>query len=319
MILTTFPNDIRNYLTDAMVELAIDSESISFWEVSDYGIFVLLTERFYKTLHYRKAEPLEFITRRANGILPHKNSYADSRTFTSLIIDHFHKHELNPHIIDIGGYIGRFSLESALLCQERGKHIPIYCLEPGLTGNIINANFAANGVSQLVSLRNEAASDEDGTAVYKYAPDVLISGRICSFPSASKHRTVKTIRLDTLINEIGCTEAAIIKIDTEGHEPNVMAGLGDIVNTLPAIYIIEFWPDTLKETVNNVPYDEFIEDNFIVLNIRSSLYPSYYRKINNIRQFASDFNEEEGNIDLLFISRTVPDAHKLELALMGLA
>lgn len=282
MIIDILPDEVRNYLTDAMKELGIGEEAISFWEVSDYGIFVLLTGSFYKTLNYRKAEPTDFMTRRLSGDLPYKSSYADSRSYSNLIIEHFLGHGLNPHIIDVGGYIGRFSLESALLVQERGDRIPIHCLEPGLTGNVINANFATNGVSQLVSLRSEAASDKNGTAEYKYAPDVLISGRICSFPSATKRRSVKTIRLDTLISEIGCTKAAIIKIDTEGHEPNVMAGLGTLTNTLPNVCVVEFWPDTLKESVNDVSYADFkvaswsVSDSIENTNYSVPVYHMHY-------------------------------------------
>jgi FkbM family methyltransferase len=278
-----------------------------------------MTESFYQTLNYRKADPIDFLPRRLVGRLPHKGSYPDSRSYTAPIIHHFMSHGLHPYILDVGGYIGRFSLESALLVQERGYHIPIHCFEPGLTGNIIKANLMANGVRQLVSLRAEAASDKNGTADYKYLPNVLISGRICPFAGATNNRTVKTTRLDTAIPEIGCAEAAIIKIDTEGHEPSVMAGLGALAYSLPNVCIVEFWPDTLKETVNGQPYADYIEQNFTVLDIKSSLYPRHYNLVPDIRQFAREFKAEEGNVDLLFVSRAVPEADKLVATLRSLA
>lgn len=310
---------INDYLSKAKSELEITDEEIGFWEVSDYGIYVLLTERFYKTLNFRRADPMEFLVKLKNCDLPHANSYSDSRSYMKLIIDHLSKYNLNPNIFDVGGYIGRFSLEAALLNQERGDNIPIHCLEPGLTSNVIKANFELNNVSQHITVREAAASDIDGAADYKYAPDVLISGRICSFPSATKHTTVKTVRLDTLIKDIGNVEAAIIKIDTEGHEPNVMAGLGSLVKELPNVCIVEFWPATLKESVNNISYADYIEENYLVLNIRSSLYPKYYTLIEDIRKFGADFNVKDGNIDLLFVSRSVPNCQDLISKLITLA
>jgi hypothetical protein len=54
-----------------------------------------------------------------------------------------------------------------------------------------------------------------------------------------------------------------------------------------------------------VPYADCIEKNFVVINIRSSLYPKYYEPITDIRKFASDFRFEDGNVDLLFVSKRV--------------
>lgn len=318
MHIDTLPIEIRNHLTLALDELGISEDLLGFWEVSDYGLFVLMTESFYQTLDFRKADPMDFLPRRLTGNLPYKGCYRDSRSYTAPIIRHFQSHGLNPHILDVGGYIGRFSLESALLVQEGGYHIPIHCFEPGLTGSVIKANLAANGIGQFVSLRAEAASDTNGTAEYKYLPNILISGRIGQFTGATKTRAVKTTRLDTVLSEIGCTEAAIIKIDTEGHEPGVMAGLGAQAHSLPSVCIVEFWPDTLKETVNGLPYADYIEQNFTVLDIKSSLYPRHYTPVPDIRQFARDFKAEECNVDLLFVSRAVPDADALVAVLRSL-
>jgi len=319
MLINDLPHNIRNNLEDALQLLEMTDEDLNFWEVSDYGIFVLMSEAFYKTLNFRKANPLDFIKRRDNQDLPHTGCYPDSRKYMDILINHFLEQNLKPQIIDVGGYIGRFSLESALLIKALNIDVPIHCLEPGLTRNIIKANFTINQVDELITLRSEAASGSDSTADYKYSPDGLISGRICSYPSASKHRSVSTIRLDSLISDINCHEAAIIKIDTEGHEPNVMAGLGSLAKSLPSICIVEFWPETLNAIINDMSYADFIERNFTVLNIRSSLYPSFYTPITDIRQFGQEFDFKEGNIDLLFINNAVKDADKLiaKLSLLG--
>lgn len=318
MNLEHLPADVREHLCSAIGLLGITEEQLGFWEVSDYGIFLLLTESFYKTLNYRKAEPADFLARRPLGKLPHKGSYPDSRAYMLPLIRHFRDRGVDPCILDVGGYIGRFSLESALLVKELGLSLPICCFEPGLTGAVIKANLAANGVDSLVSLRDEAASDTNGIAEYKYAPGVLISGRICSFPSATAHRTVPTIRLESVLSQLGCRDGAIIKIDTEGHEPSVMRGLGDLADSLPMACIVEFWPATLRETVSGLPYADFIEENFYAINIRSSLYPKSYSPIRDIRQFAADFRAEEGNVDLLFVSKAMPNCERLVCELCSL-
>ena len=313
------PEGVAMSLSRARDELAITDDQIDFWECSDYGIFVLLTERFYQTLKYRKADPADFCRRKAIDDLPFENSYSDSRVYMELILEHLDSFGLFPHIYDVGGYIGRFSIESALLVKRLGKKIPIHCLEPGLTGNIIRANLEVNQVTDLVELRPEAASSENSSATYRYAQDVLISGRICDFPSATRTKKVETVRLDHLSRSTGCNDSAIYKIDTEGHEPDVVSGLGSLVYSMPHVCIIEFWPKTLASTVNGSLYADFVEKNYIVLNIRSSLYPAHYSLVPDIREFASRFDYKAGNIDLLFISRSMPDAEKLSDKLQSLS
>lgn len=310
MNINIYPPDIRRTLRQALDDLCIDEDKLDFWEVSDYGINVILTEQFYQTLNYRRADPIDFMARTISGNLPFKNSYKDSRSLTKPIISHFVECGINPSIIDVGGYIGRFSLESALLLQQDDWDIPIYCLEPGLTINIIKANLQLNGVASCVDILALAASDTNSTAEYKYVPHALISGRICSFPSSSKHKIVNTVRLDSLCERIHCA-GAIIKIDTEGHESSVMAGLGQLVQSMPIVCIVEFWPDSLKETVNGATYADYIEDNFHVFNIRSSLYPRDISAVLSIRAFAETYNFQEGNVDLLFVPRSLPDVHRL--------
>lgn len=311
MNINNLPIEIRNCLEAGISELSINQEMIGFWEVSDYGIFVLLTETFYKNLNYRKADPEDFYSRLLINKLPWRDNYPDSRQYICKILNHFDSQKLTPHIIDVGGYIGRFSLEAAIYIKNYKSNIPIHCLEPGLTRNIIKANLAINGVSDFVSLRSEAASNSNGTTTYNYSPNILISGRICSFPTATQHKIVITKRLDTLLSEVNCREAAIIKIDTEGHEPCVMEGLGDLVHTIPMVCIVEFWPRTLNKIVNQVPYWEYIQNNFHTININSSLYPKNYNLITNIIKFAENINSKEGNIDLLFISKKIHNVERL--------
>lgn len=304
--------NVRRHIDAACQDLSISIDEIGFWEVSDYGIFVLMNESFYKTLKYRKADPANFFERQQRKELPHAAAYLDSRTYMPVLIDHFRSNGLRPKIVDIGGYVGRFSLETALHLRKQQLSLPqILCFEPGLTRNVIRANLEGNDLQRWVKIRDEAVSDRNSTAEYKYAPGVLISGRICDFPSATAKRTVETVRLDEVLTEEGFIDSAIIKVDTEGNEPQVMAGLGSLVQSLPVVGIVEFWPATLNASVNGVNYADFIESNFTVLNIRSSLYPKYYKEIIDIREFARNFNYEEGNVDLLFISRLVPDRDTL--------
>ncbi len=319
MELHALTNDIRTHLSNACEELGISCDMLEFWDVSDYAIFVMMTESFYQSLNFRRIDPGAFLERRRSGneAMP---TYKDSRSYMRVLIDHFRQCGLSPHVLDVGGYIGRFSLETALLIQKENISLPkITCFEPGLTRNIIRANFEINGVSELVDLEPIAASDSDATADYKYAPGVLISGRICDFPSATAFRTVQTRRLDGIMASMGCTEAAIIKIDTEGHEPSVMAGLGDVVRTMPGVYLVEFWPDTLRAEVNGIGYADYIHENFEVLNIKSTLYPKFYTPIPDIRKFADDFVYEEGNIDLMFVNKAVPEREQLLAKLVALA
>lgn len=197
--------------------------------------------------------------------------------------------------------------------------VPIVCLEPGLTRNVIKANLTFNGVDRFVRLRAEAASDTDGVAQYNYAPNVLISGRICSYPSATSHRTVRTMRVDTLLPGLGDIDGAIIKIDTEGHEPSVIAGLGAFAIARPNVCIVEFWPESINATVNGVNYADFIEHYYTVLNIRSSLYPRTYARVEDLRKFAREFDYAEGNVDLMLVGKAIPQVDALMRKLVALA
>jgi FkbM family methyltransferase len=298
------PYAIRSSIDDFCRRNNISNELIDFWDNSDNGIFVSKSERFFASLNFKKGDPVLFYKDPPPVADPSKVN--DSRKLVYVIYEHLSKYMgKNPIILDVGGFIGRFSVESAKLLKYLNVNDTIYIFEPGLTVPLIKANLGINSVADIVEVNNVAVTNKAGVATYQLEKDNMISGNLCKLGKADLTFKVPTIKLDDFLKERAITAPLIVKIDTEGLEAEVIDGLYDYEEFFSSVYIIEFWKGYLEYDMRGKRFIDFVHDNFLVYNIRSSLYPAKVSAISDLRIFADNFDIKKGNIDLLLIPKNI--------------
>ncbi len=194
-------------------------------------------------------------------------------------------------MIDVGANVG----ESILVFNENFKINKIYSIEPNLKTyeelkknnfkNVEVFNFAASDVEgedklkigylSSMSTINEINYNSFYTKVKSFIIWML-SRKFAIYQHESK---VKKKRLDDFIKKQGIGLVDLIKIDTEGHEFNVIKGLGEYISNVKII-LFEYHEDNsivknyTIEDINNY----FLSKNFIKLS-------KVKMKLRNIREF----------------------------------
>lgn len=298
-----------------------DAEAI--WGLEDYAVWVPMADSFYQNLNFHKITLEQF----HSGDYVPQPRYSDSRAYLKPVIDHFTRTAGIPQIFDVGGYIGRFSIEAAMACSEIGIDCKITCFEPGITHHLIERNIKLNQLDSKVELLPFAVSDKSRTRKLGIPKDARITSRLLISNQASVNREdgaweLRKVRTRPLSKFLGPDKQPFIcKIDTEGHEAHVVRGIGrrNLKKRAHAL-VIEFWPQVMQAKVSGEPFEEFILNHYTVVNILSSLYPRQYDRITDFNALADQLADKEiTNIDLLLVSNNTPCHSELVETLLALA
>jgi len=297
-------------------KMADDTEASSneieeaLWGLEDYAVWVPMSDNFYKTLVFQKITLEQF----KKGAYPPQRKYADSRTYLRHVLTHLGRDSDAVQIFDIGGYIGRFSIESALTCRELDVEYPIYCFEPGATSDMLRRNLELNSVQDLVQLNTCAISNKSDSVRFAVPHHAKISSRIV-VGKAHEDRYIEQgfeisdIPTQPLSAFMEKSTPFIAKIDTEGHEADVINGIPiQTLTNVPHVLVVEFWPEILKKKIHERDFTEFVFENYDVLNIVSSLYPRNYEPLHDFKEVTQQIESKAiNNIDLMFVSKTIPE------------
>jgi FkbM family methyltransferase len=163
-------------------------------------------------------------------------------------------------VFDVGANVGLYTLLAAERLRGRGL---VHAFEPNpsvFTWLVRNAHL-----NSLDSVRATqfALSDSDGEAAFflpknnAWTNGSLIEG----FTVQTEAVRVKTRRLDTYCADLDVSAIDLIKIDVEGAELKVLAGMGDLLEKLKPDLICEVldrYAGSLNEFFGKLPYRKFL-------------------------------------------------------------
>lgn len=94
----------------------------------------------------------------------------------------------------------------------------------------------------------------------------------------------------------------ILKIDTEGHEWQVLRGIGKYWGNLLCC-ILEYWPS------NNLTYEKYLLEHFYVLKIQSTMFSNLipYQELSladELKAYGDESIRSSGNVDVFLIPRS---------------
>ncbi len=143
--------------------------------------------------------------------------------------DYFFRAFLKPgdHVIDVGANIGFTSLLAATITSA-----PVLAIEAHPdTAARLEANVAANGLSNLITCRNLAAGERTGDVEFS-------TERADDRRSIARHDqksvTVPMRRLDDIVRTPD--HVALLKIDVEGYELFVLEGAARLLDDVQCVY-----------------------------------------------------------------------------------
>lgn len=147
-------------------------------------------------------------------------------------------------VVDVGAHIGYYTQILSDLVGSSGK---VFAFEPSpenfpvLSQNIVSLRH------RNVEVYDFAVDDKDATGQLHVSPGHSNHSLVAGYTPEQGVVDVKTITLDTFLAERNVREVNFIKIDVEGNEPHVVAGMKNTVKKSPDLTIlIEYNPPALR-------------------------------------------------------------------------
>ncbi len=159
-------------------------------------------------------------------------------------------------MVDVGANIGQYSLLAARLVGNGGK---VIALEPDpAVRKHLERHVRMNGFGEIIEVLPLAAGDCDEERWFYPAKDQRNSGTGSLAPrkilANGEHGNkrgdafkVRTVRLDSLLDQRGVSFVDFIKIDVEGFEGEVLRGLRTFLHSRSVrVVMVEMWPQRYR-------------------------------------------------------------------------
>lgn len=150
-------------------------------------------------------------------------------------------------VLDIGANIGLISLIFAKSVGQTGK---VFAFEPEPQ----NARFLKYNVRRFpqVQIAEVALSDRSGTANFYLNAISGTGNSLAEIRDAGEPISVECRTLDDFLKQEPLEKIQLIKVDVEGYELRVLAGMQETLKTHPEVaLIIEYCPKNLKNAGEN--------------------------------------------------------------------
>jgi protein O-GlcNAc transferase len=142
----------------------------------------------------------------------------------------------DQRVIDIGANYGIYALSMARAVVPQGK---VWAFEPAsATAAMLAQSIAANGFKQVV-LEKCALSSQPGTARLSLHDNSELNELIRGKEAAGPSEEVPLTTLDEALQRHGWNDIAVVKIDAEGEEANILQGGKEFFSRLSPLILYE--------------------------------------------------------------------------------
>lgn len=166
----------------------------------------------------------------------------DPRYIFCILADHVARTDGTVTILDVGAHVGAFGLKLASFLRTAGLPGRVICFEPGTAGELLPHNITLNGLADYARNEPIAVSDLTGLDVLRVAPGNSDSDSLVGDNQRGYDRIVATTRVDDYVNEHVPSGGLIVKLDTEGLEPQLIASMAALRARRTVVTIFEFMP-----------------------------------------------------------------------------
>jgi FkbM family methyltransferase len=152
------------------------------------------------------------------------------------------------NVVDVGANVGYMALMSARSVGPTGRVLAIEP-DPG-NAQLLTANIARNGY-QNVTVCRCAVGGQAGTAtLYRSAWNMgnhRLNAGAAGQAIADGTIQVDVQTVDRLVEAHGLRHVDFVKMDVEGYEPGVLAGMSETIARDHPIVLTEFWPHGMRD------------------------------------------------------------------------
>lgn len=156
--------------------------------------------------------------------------------------------------LDVGGNVGQI----ALLMAKRVPQGMVHVFEPSSDNfRRLQSNVRLNSFTNIIT--NHAAVSNQAATIEIFAPRTYNTGAISIYPDRSwemDSETVSAIRLDDYSRDQNLAAIALIKIDVEGAEMDVLEGAIGLLQNQRPVVLMEVTASILQRA-NHSPADIF--------------------------------------------------------------
>ncbi len=162
-------------------------------------------------------------------------------------------------IVDVGANIGYYTV---LLADKVGKNGKVYAFEPDKTNfEILKKNIKENNLKNIVAVNAAAGSKNGKSFLYKsrenFGDHKLKTPPISTkskSPPLEEREVIQVIKLDDYFKKEpsfakaseGRRKVDLIKIDTQGWEPEVIEGAKNLISKNKPVMFLEYSPASYK-------------------------------------------------------------------------
>jgi FkbM family methyltransferase len=147
-------------------------------------------------------------------------------------------------LLDVGANIGYYTALALSIMKGNGR---IIALEPDPENfSFLLKTVAANGGGNVECIQ-KAASDHAGSMTLFTNSNNRGDNRLYANQLATSTCEVEVTPIDALLGGMGVPSVDFIKIDVQGYEGHVLAGMRETIRNSPRLTLLsEFWPDGLR-------------------------------------------------------------------------
>jgi FkbM family methyltransferase len=152
--------------------------------------------------------------------------------------------KLGMKVVDIGANIGYYTLIASKLVGDSGK---VFAFEPDDTNFSLLEKSISYNKRTNTTLFHSALGNFVGTAELFLSESNKGDHRV--YQVTDENRSKIAIKMTTLDSAIGSESIDVIKMDVQGAEGLVCAGMSKVIDQSPDLILFtEFWPEGLKKT-----------------------------------------------------------------------
>jgi FkbM family methyltransferase len=191
---------------------------------------------------------------------------------TTLILTHAWANGLDMSVIDIGASYGLECIYTAQFARRCGRTVRIIGFEPGIAGEFTELNARLNHVADMITVVRAAVGNFNGPMLLTGEIGHSENNRIVN-PKEDREVVcfpIEVVTLDRYLSEHGIDGPLMVKIDTEGAEPEVIDGMRETLAERIAVLVVEFSPDSVGDRVAPAVFLKRLGDIGTVIDLNQS-------------------------------------------------
>ena len=172
--------------------------------------------------------------------------WTPEQDISHLVCAHYQASGGRVTVIDIGCQYGSSAMQTAEFIRSIGGSPKILAYDCGLAGYLAKFNFANNGFNDDITFFQYAVCALDKYVIVHrdldYSADNRLVNPFNTWERGSTSTLAQGIRIDTILQSEDIQAPLLVKVDTQGAEPEVMKGAANLGQVTPHALILEFTP-----------------------------------------------------------------------------